>query len=458
MKNRILTLMLASTLVSAPALAIVEPFNGVIYSTGNTLVISANSLANYSSFTLGSISSSIGFFSSFSIYNAGTPKTITLSAFGYRIVHTQQPYYWSSNQTLAKMVTSSQTFDPKGLLIREHTTEQFFNAQGRPAADLYLRISDSVYQYNSKSQRIGLTISRVSYDGKNRMVQRMTENFTYAYTSDGSMARMERNYRTTGADGKVINDASGRVVDTYTYDALDTIKVHDYYSIAGRLLGKTADLVVVQNGLSKKYGVSYDLNAAGAVTYTHVYEQKDDAFYIHQDIPELSGAGYKTATQVHAGIKNLAAQVAHLNVQGDMIFNSTKISDLSKFNINVSGSFTIEPASNGYDIYVTGDLSLTKGTLDIKGLKVYISGNLTVSADATLQMDSTSSVVMGGNMNIGSPAPSVVGGDLWVMERNAVIQVKQSSSLPQNVQSSQTLSGSGTFDNTAAIGSVKINS
>ncbi len=436
MKQRILALLTAFSLMGGNALAIdtLAPTSSgtiTINNSNSSLLNPLNAVG--SQINLNSLTSGIVI----DLFQPGKLETLTVSGFGQTVVMTYQPFYWTFNGRLAQTTTTAKRYDRNGILTNAVGTTFYYDSNGRPAKGKTHMTYTSTFQYDAKSRKKSENTTYTTYD-LFRIVQRMTDSQTFAYNTNGTLARKERNYRTTGADGKVINDASGRVVDVYTYRLTgDVIQTHDVYELSGKLRTKTADLTVVDGAVTRKYSVSYDLNASGNVTYTHTYAAEEGA-YVPVDIPELSGAGFRDATQILDDLKDLLAP-AYLNIQGDVVFSSAKTWDFSKFNLQVSGSLTVGSEPNGYDIYVTGDLQLTKGTMDLKGLKLYVSGNIGISPDATLLMDSASHVVVGGSfgpITLGQSFSAPIGGDLsWVTERNAVIQVQQTSSQPQqNIQ------------------------
>lgn len=377
------------------------------------------------------------------IFDDPVVKTYTMSFFGFRYVTTYETVNWLQSKVLARRSLTHQIYN-RDLLMYEYGQTYQYGSDGKPAGALYLNNFYSYYTYNSDKKLVSSIYVNSFYNEKYQFQNTQQHIITNSYNADGTLKETKDVFKMYGARNKVLESWS--TLDKYTYCANgDSYREHFYYDGTGKLRSRSADITIVTSSGSKKYGVYYSVDETGNISYTHTYENNGSGVVIgpSSDIASASGQGYKSLTDIVKALDSFAMQDGQIIVDGDIKFNSDKTWDFGKLGIQVSGNMSIAPDTNGYDVYVNGNLTI-KGTVDFSNRKVYVNGNLLVERDAKFMVGDLSinfpgsitlpinsgSIITGTSGTISGA--TTVGGDLTAGDKISVLS-SGTIQLPQGV-------------------------
>ncbi len=238
----------------------------------------------------------------------------------------------------------------------------------------------------------------------NKKTRRFVTAVREVYDSKGLLKTSTTWLNTYDQNGKKVWP-SDKNTHNYIYDAKDILSteyaVGFSYDKRHKVVRQTGSITFHGN-TSTTYNIQYDLNSKGQVVGTHVIGPDG------MEIPSFTSIGYKNPSKFIDILKNYlpAPQpqqaIVNFEVQGDITFNANKTWDFSKFTINVIGSVSISPDSNGYDIYINGDAQIASdGDLDLSQYSggIYVSGDLTLSPKGNLILG-TIPIQTGGSLAI----------------------------------------------------------
>lgn len=387
--------------------------------------------------------------------------TRTIKLFGRTITYIDTIIYWTNGNLCSRssvievrdrqgrLILSTGTtykYDINGKLISpintfSHTLS--YNRKGSLSGEVYhsynydsrhrLLSSDKTvisYTYTAKGELKTKTSSATFYDGRGRKVSSSVSKWSYSYNDNGTLKGEVATYEERGSDNKI--RAYSKNVTEYNYsDNGDAYQIHNCYDINGNLVGKFAEISILENGDRQDYNVAYDLGSNGEVQYTHVYDSN------FTEVTSLSGDGYRTPVDIIGAIRNPAPQQDDMLIQvnGDIAFNSNRQWDFSNLTVNASGNINFISNDN-YDIYVDGDMTMTSdGTIDLSGYRIYVTGNLNISA-GTFLADSSTLIEAGGDLTItGDMIMGNITGDTITANNAGEIVLQQ----PGNIDASGTI-------------------
>lgn len=341
------------------------------------------------------------------LYNPPVVRTWTINILGTKYIYTYTTTTWANNNKLAQIAFSTKRYNRDNLLLGETGYEYNFDNNGRPSQLFPFRRFADTYSYNAAKLLANKTHVYYLYNSRNRLVETQDTRYTYTYNTDNSIKEEVCIYKRTGSNGALLD--SWRSVTAYTYCANgDSYSVYSFYGSDGKLRSKMADISIADGSGISKYKLFYDVDANGQVTYTHVFADTADPIVIMpnqpspNEIPGVGGAGEIDPSVAITGIRDAANQPddIRIDVNGDLYINTDKVYDFSHMTINVSNNLNMQSGQqNGYDIYVNGDLAIeSTGSLDLRGLKIYATGNITITTAEDITVDSDSVLAAGGDI------------------------------------------------------------
>ena len=362
-------------------------------------VLGSNSLAEAATF-------------SFNLYNPPVVKVTVRNSSSYRYEYKAESYTWYNTSVRAKQTHSTSAYNRAGQLTNRSGYEHLYDRSGRLTASAPIRRFYERYTYNAANRLVAKLMTNSFYDSRYKLQFIETYNITQVYHADGSLAEVRSAFQRIGADRKITDSSTTLDVYAYLPDG-SSYKTHYYYGSTGKLLGQTTDITVVSGLQTEQYRVVYDVDSSGVITYTHTFLVTEDlvAIYPNQpspnDLPGLSGQGYRAPVDIVSSIKNPPSQNKGVtfNVTGDLKLNSSRTWSFSDFTINTTGSTFMTEDTSGYDIDVVGDLEIiSEGDVDLSIYDhgVRVSGNLTIKVGGALKLLGTAPINVGGTVFIDS--------------------------------------------------------
>ena len=309
------------------------------------------------------------------LFNPPVIKSRTVLIRGYKFVYTTETYTWITNNKLGMRISKIQKYNKLGLLVEESGDKYSYDINGKLAFGTPICKYDYSYTYNSNKQCVKEVWVDSFYDAKNKLAYTERYDISHTYNSDGSLKEDKYVFKRTDPKGKLLETYS--TIKTYGYyDGGSKSVTTSAYDGNNKLTSECADLTIVKNGSSSTYYVVYDVDSTGNITNTHVYDGSTNT-----EITAIGGSGIKNVADIVNSIQNPPAPETNLVVTGDITFNQNNTWDFSKYNLSVSGTMTVGPAVNGYDIYVNGDITIdSKGTVDLSPYSIYVNGTMTITA------------------------------------------------------------------------------
>lgn len=393
-------------------------------------------------------------------------------------------YWWPNGAIMSKDVTRDTYF--RGLLVSSISERCIYDGTGKLMSPI--TVSTSTYFYDKNNRMTARNIINRHYDATRKLMSSEQINTTYTYNINGAQAGWVTNARFYDAKNKLVLSSTATM--TNTYDASGWLKqeagtyierapngsilsysksttdyafgdngssyiIYSNYDANNRLCGKAADISLTKDGQTVKYRVSYDVDDTGSILHTHVYDANNN------ELGKLGGDGYKEPTNIITAIlfpiSDKVSLPIKITVNGDLTLNSNKTWDLSKFEINVSGSLNVMPTTNGYDIYSSGDMTIeSDGPIDLSPYSIFVNGNLTINAKSTLTISGSLPMEATGALNIttGNGTVNVSDGDFVVQNPLPILPTDGNTTInvPFNGNTGLIVGGSNVTTGTTPIG------
>ena len=196
--------------------------------------------------------------------------------------HSRTTYEYDENDKRTRVVTETQTHRADGTLMYESTSERIYEDG---------KVKEVITKSNYYDENGNLTSSteRISVYRDNRVVEVYSttkwfdENGNlksyqhsrtrYERDDNGKVVRVATETETYRADG-TLRYESKSVTNYKDGQIFDTFHVTSYFDDTGKLIGKSGGVNVLQNGVLRRYTLTYDWNDEGRIIYTHVFDEE----------------------------------------------------------------------------------------------------------------------------------------------------------------------------------------